>query len=196
MRSFYLFLPLLLLFMITACSEKKESYEDNKSKISEAIESNQSTQSFLLKDIDERELNITASGKDFQFDNIDQELVLINLFATWCPPCKGELPDLSRLQRKYAKELFVVGILVNDETNSTQLRAFMEKYGANYYISYTNANSALAEKITKNLGLPENYPIPLSILYVNGKLFRYYEGAMPIEMMENELKKALKKQGS
>ena len=125
--------------------------------------------------------------------DIDQSLILINFFATWCPPCRGELPDLSQLQRKQAKNLFIIGVLVNDEQNSTQLRHFMEKYGANYYISYAEANNELAALMIKELKLSENFPIPLSVLYKDGEFYRYYEGAMPIEMMENELKQALKR---
>ena len=187
-------LLLILFFIVSGCSKKSGSKEENTTMLpAEHNDSNQTAQSFLLLDIDERELNITMEDEQMVFQNIDQPLVLINLFATWCPPCRGELPDLSQLQRKHSRELFVVGVLVNDEQNSTQLRQFMKKYGANYFISHAEANSELVDRLIKRLKISDNFPIPLSILYKNGKLYRYYEGAMPIEMIENELKKALNK---
>jgi len=194
-RKIFLLLFLTLFFMVAGCSKKSSTKEENRTILpAENNESNQTAlHSFLLLDVDERELNVTIEEGRMLFQNIDQPLVLINLFATWCPPCRGELPDLSKLQKKHSRELFVVGVLVNDEQNSTQLRQFMKKYGASYFISHSSANSDLAEHLVKGLKISDNFPIPLSLLYKEGKLYRYYEGAMPIEMMENELKKALKK---
>ena len=206
-----LFLTLSLLFILTACGQKSTPEEETSAQMNtttqvaaeenislseykelEHEEPEQTPQTFILTDIDERDLNMTLDGKQMTFQDIDQSLVLLNFFATWSPPCKGEVPELSHLQKKNAKDLFVIGVLVNDDLNSTELRHFMEKYDANYFISYSEANSDLAARIIKSLKLPENFPIPLSLLYKDGRLFRYYEGAMPIEMIENELKQALK----
>ena len=196
MKSASLLLLVLLLFGLSGCS-KQGDREKNATTLpagtQETEEGNISSHSFLLTDIDDRELNITIRGKEVETRDFDQPLLLLNFFATWCPPCRGELPDLSQLQRKHAKNLFIVGILVNDEQNSTQLRHFMEKYGANYFISYAKENDDVAAIIVKELNISKNFPIPLSVLYKDGVFYRYYEGAMPIEMMENELKQALKK---
>jgi len=198
MKNISLLLSLLLVLFLTGCNTEEEKRELN---ISDTIteDANQSAlqieeiaHSFILTDVDGRDLNITVDGDTMTFQNIEQPLLLMNFFATWCPPCKGELPDLNQLQKKHVKDLFVVGVLVNDEQNSTQLRHFMEKHNVNYFISNAGDNNDLAASIIKKLKLPENFPIPLSILYRNGTLYRYYEGAMPIEMIENELKQAIK----
>ena len=204
MKNISLLLSLLLVLFLTACNKKEEDRELNISSIlsensnhsedinQSSLQAEEAAHSFMLTDVDGRELNITVDGDTMTFQNIEQPLLLMNFFATWCPPCRGELPDLNQLQKKHVKELFVVGVLVNDDQNSTQLRHFMEKYDTNYFISYASDNNDLAATIVKKLKLPENFPIPLSILYKNGKLYRYYEGAMPIEMIENELKQAIK----
>lgn len=203
MKNISLLLSLLLVFFLTACSKKEEQREINISSIIEdinrsedlnqsSLQAEETARSFILRDVDGRDLNITVDGDTMIFQNIEQPLLLMNFFATWCPPCKGELPDLSHLQKKHVKELFVVGVLVNDEQNSTQLRRFMEKHDVNYFISHASDNDELASEIIRRLKLPENFPIPLSILYKNGKLYRYYEGAMPVEMIESELKQAIK----
>ena len=196
MQGISLLFILVLFFSLSGCGKKSSNEENATMPVTEkraTQENNKTSRSFILTDVDERELNITIEGSRALSRDIDQSLILINFFATWCPPCRGELPDLSQLQRKQAKNLFIIGVLVNDEQNSTQLRHFMEKYGANYYISYAEANNELAALMIKELKLSENFPIPLSVLYKDGEFYRYYEGAMPIEMMENELKQALKK---
>ena len=195
MKSTSFHLIVVLLFALSGCSKKSDMEKNATMLPTEAAKTGKnstSSHSFILRDIDERELNITIKGKQVESRDFDQPLLLLNFFATWCPPCRGELPDLSQLQRKHAKDLFIVGILVNDEQNSTQLRHFMEKYGANYYISHAKANNDLAALTIKELNISENFPIPLSILYKNGEFYRYYEGAVPIEMMENELEQVLK----
>jgi len=196
MRGISLLLTLLLLLSFSGCGKKKSAgahtAEVNTTKTKSVQQTVVSPRTFLLKDIDGRELNLTIDGKKLRSDDIYQPLLLINFFATWCPPCRGELPDLSKLQRKHAAELFIVGVLVNDEQNSTELRHFMEKHGANYYISCAETNNDLVTRLIGELKLPENFPIPLSILYRDGKFYRYYEGAMPMEMIENELEQALR----
>ena len=203
MRNISLLLSLLLVLLLAACSKKEEPRELKISSIIEdinhsedvnqsSLQAEEAARSFILTDVDGRDLNITVDGDTMTFQNVQQPLLLLNFFATWCPPCRGELLDLSQLQKKHMKDLFVVGVLVNDEQNSTQLRHVMEKYDTNYFISHASDNNDLAAAVIKKLKLPENFPIPLSILYKNGELYRYYEGAMPIEMIENELKQAIK----
>ncbi len=149
---------------------------------------------FKLKDIDERELQITTDHKNVKFQNIDQPFVLVNFFATWCLPCKSGLQDINQLQQKYSNELFVAGVLVGDMQNSSQLREFMKQHKINYFISHAIDNNNFAKEIIKELGLGENISIPLTLLYNNGKLYRYYEGAIPLEILESELQQAKKKE--
>lgn len=203
MKNISLLLSFLLVFFLTACSKKDEQREISISSIIEdinhsedlnqsSLQAEEAARSFILRDVDGRDLNITVDGGTMTFQNVEQPLLLLNFFATWCPPCRGELPDLTHLQKKHVKDLFVVGVLVNDEQNSTQLRRFMKKHDVNYFISHASDNDDLVAVVIRKLKLPENFPIPLSVLYKNGRLYRYYEGAMPIEMLENELKQAIK----
>jgi thiol-disulfide isomerase/thioredoxin len=197
MRGFALLLFSLILFtliLFTGCSKKNESGEQNMTTHgSNSAGREWSARTFLLSGTDHRECNLTMNDNNVNCHKRDQTLLLINLFASWCPPCRAEIPALNTLQRKYAKDLFIIGILVNDEQNNTQINAVMNKYGGDYFVSGTKEGQAFVNHLIKSLKLPENYPIPLSILYRNGKLYRYYEGAMPIEIMENEIDKALKK---
>jgi thiol-disulfide isomerase/thioredoxin len=80
---------------------------------------------FALKDINGRIVRLRAyRGK----------VVLINFWATWCPPCRAEMPDLVRLQREHAKQgLQIIGITYPPETK-TLVRTFARSLKVNYPI--------------------------------------------------------------
>jgi len=80
---------------------------------------------FALKDLNGRTVRLRAyRGK----------VVLINFWATWCPPCRAEMPDLVRLQREHARYgLQIIGITYPPETK-TQVRRFARSLKVNYPI--------------------------------------------------------------
>ena len=80
---------------------------------------------FTLKDINGRTVRLRAyRGK----------VVLINFWATWCPPCRAEMPDLVKLQRDYARQgLQVIGITYPPE-EKTRVRRFARSLKVNYPI--------------------------------------------------------------
>jgi len=80
---------------------------------------------FALKDLNGSTVRLRAyRGK----------VVLINFWATWCPPCRAEMPDLVRLQREHARDgLQIIGITYPPETK-TQVRRFARSLKVNYPI--------------------------------------------------------------
>src|SRR5262245_60424548 len=50
------------------------------------------------------------SGKTISSKDLRGKVVLVNFWATWCPPCRAEIPDLIKLQTKYRDHLVVIGI--------------------------------------------------------------------------------------
>jgi thiol-disulfide isomerase/thioredoxin len=61
------------------------------------------------------------------------KVVLINFWATWCLPCRVEIPDLVELQEKYRDELIVVGVS-EDEDGLDKVQAFAKEHKVNYPI--------------------------------------------------------------
>ncbi len=147
---------------------------------------------YSMVDVDNSEQNITTLSKKITFTNIKKPLVLIHFLSTWSPPSRAQLPILNKMEKKYRKNLFVLGILVNNKQDSTKIRYFLKKHHADFFVSISKDNAKLTKFILKSLKLPDNFPIPLSVLYKNGELYRFYEGAMPVEMMDYEIKQAIK----
>lgn len=90
--------------------------------------------SLRLKDIHGRWLGLSDyKGK----------VVLINFWATWCPPCRQEIPDLTKLQRQYRNRgLQIIGITYPPET-LPEVRGFGRKFKINYPVAIgTKANKA------------------------------------------------------
>src|SRR5262245_35510655 len=75
-----------------------------------------------------------VNGRTVRSSDYQGKVVLINFWATWCPPCRAEMPDLVRLQRKYAKQgLQIIGITYPPERKS-RVRRFASSLKVNYPI--------------------------------------------------------------
>ena len=89
---------------------------------------------FKVKDLDGRELSLQAyKGK----------VVLLNFWATWCGPCRAEIPGLIRLQDEYKDRVQIIGMNVDDD-DAERLRAFVKAKGINYPVAMTSVAVRLA----------------------------------------------------
>ena len=76
------------------------------------------------------DFELTASdGKIVRLKDLRGKVVLLNFWATWCPPCKAEMPDLNVLQRKYGADRDFVVLGINDMENAADVIAFAEREG-------------------------------------------------------------------
>jgi len=173
----------------TPAETEPSKTEPSKQEIPE-IEAGSDT--FTLVDTKGIAYKITLSNEKVIFHENTKPIVLINLFATWCPPCVGQLPYLNDLQKKHEKELFVAGVLTHDSRDETVLKSFLAKNQISYFVSNSPHNDAFASLLASTLQLPENFDIPLTAIYVNGEYFTHYEGVVPVEMIEYDLEQVKK----
>jgi len=186
MRSIFYLLIIASLSLWTGCSDK----DSNNAETEEQNQTNvlpRSPSRFTITDIDKRSTTVSIDQHRLAVAKIRQPIVMINLFAPWSPPSCGMIPYLDALQKKYPKELFVISIVVNSTMTDQDLREFMKKQNASYFISNGRDNDALGLRLAHFLKLKNNYPIPLTILFKNGEYNRHYIGATPIEMINADI---------
>jgi peroxiredoxin len=68
-----------------------------------------------------------VSGEEVALQSFRGKVVLLNFWATWCGPCREELPELDRVQEKFRKRGFVV-VAVTVDNELDNIRSFMKKY--------------------------------------------------------------------
>jgi thiol-disulfide isomerase/thioredoxin len=73
----------------------------------------------------------TPEGKDIQLADYSGKLVLLNFWATWCGPCRQEMPELIELQKKYESQGFTIIGMAN-ENDTEKVREFVAANGLNY----------------------------------------------------------------
>ncbi|HEX9917489.1 MAG TPA: TlpA disulfide reductase family protein [candidate division Zixibacteria bacterium] len=134
-------------------------------------------------------LDVQVKGLDdkiYNLTTIKGDLILVNFWATWCPPCKREIPELIKLQEEYKnKGLGVVGISVDTE-GTKKVRQFVEDYKINYTVFIGN------QEVVQRYG--GFYGIPVSFLVSKeGIIQKAYIGSLNKEIVEKDLKTLLKK---
>jgi thiol-disulfide isomerase/thioredoxin len=82
-------------------------------------------------------------GKELSLDAYKGKVVLLNFWATWCGPCRAEIPSLIRMQEAYKDRLQIIGMDVDDD-DKDKLRAFVKNQGINYPVAMTSDAVRLA----------------------------------------------------
>lgn len=179
------FLSILTILFFTGCDSKDNS--QNKAQTQQADRVTE----FQLETADNQTINITLLNllnDKILFKDYPNKIVLLNFFATWCPPCKAEIPNLIQLQNDYKNDFVIVSILLEDMKTHEELQKFITTFNINYPITNASENFDLA----KSLGGIKSIPT-MFLVDKDGNVFQKYVGLVPSEMMEIDIKKVLAK---
>lgn len=75
----------------------------------------------------------TIEGKSYKLSDLKGKPVMINFFATWCPPCRAEMPALQEAFAEYEAEGFII-LAVNLNESDVAIRSFIERYNLTFPI--------------------------------------------------------------
>ena len=131
-----------------------------------------------------------TQGKDYELALLDssklklskllgrRKVVIVNFWATWCGPCRREIPELVALQKIYQgnAEVEFIGLSIEDpEQFRDQVKAFAKQLEINYKVGFAPNPMFLAFN-----GTDPNAAIPQTLIFgKDGKLFHHLRGLRP-----------------
>ncbi|KAB7883133.1 TlpA family protein disulfide reductase [Poseidonibacter ostreae] len=194
MKINYTFAALLTaLFLFTGCDSKSEidqnliaNTKNNTPYVKKFV-----SKTFKLITTDGKiiELTSTEEGLDFK-DYKGKKAILLDFFATWCPPCIKGLPVLKELREKYKDDFEIVSVLFEKEEDkpTSEIIEFIEKYGITYPITVGEENFKLAKDLDDVQRIPE-----LFLFSKDGEFVKKFLGETDLETYEKYLKMAIGK---
>ena len=128
----------------------------------------------------------SVEGKNVTLSSFKGKVIILNFWATWCPPCRMELPDFVELFSAYKdKGLIIIGVSL-DEGGAATVKKFMKKQPLNYPILI--GNQAVTTSYGGLRGIPTTF-----ILDKDGNIKNKIVGARDRAFFENEIKEYIPK---
>lgn len=186
-----LFTVMLAAFVSFNCSKTSETNKDIKptdTKQNTQQQNNQqkstntgATSSYAVKDVDDNvkkdqmvDFKWDENGKEMKLSDYKGKVILLNFWATWCPPCRKELPDLSTLSGEFKdKEFKMIGVSVDD--NQEVLNNFLKTNNLSYTVVFEP--NELVSKYMESAGQNQNVVPQTYIIDKNGKVVEAIMGA-------------------
>jgi thiol-disulfide isomerase/thioredoxin len=130
---------------------------------------------FTLKDM---------NGVDVRLATFKGKVILLNFWATWCGPCKAEIPGLVELQAQYKDDLVVLGFSVDDTVE--KLQPYVAEYRINYPVLIGNGREDVQDAYGPLWGIPVSV-----IIGRDGTIAKKHSGIASKEQFEREIKALL-----
>jgi peroxiredoxin len=170
MKKLIVFIIFIFLFFIST-QLKNQGYA-----LSQNLKINHPIIDFTLSDL---------KGKKYSLSEFKGKVILLNFWATWCPPCRTEIPILQKVYNKYKKFGFEV-IAVSLDSDIERLKAFLNENPINFII-LSDRNGTVGFKYGVEV-------IPTSFLIDKSQILRQiYLGIINEKTLISELNKWLKK---
>ena len=126
---------------------------------------------------------LNGDGEEIRLSDFAGKPVVINIWATWCGPCKSELPAFERMYEAYGEEIEFLMVNATDGAQETMegVKAFVEENGYSFPVYYdTEFSASMAYGATA---------IPLTVFVLaDGTLAGGYRGAITEETLEESIK--------
>ncbi len=130
------------------------------------------------------DFNLTGlDGKPVTLAGYKDKAILLNFWATWCGPCRAEIPDLVELQNKYRDHLQIIGLVVDDDDRDA-IKKFVGEFAINYPVALATNDLRLQYG-----GIPA---LPTSfVLDATGRIVQKHEGLRDPLLYETEIRALL-----
>lgn len=117
----------------------------------------------------------TLDGKPLKLSDLEGKVVILNVWATWCGPCRKEIPDFIKIQEDYKERgVEVLGVTSEDERNTAEsVKAFVKDYKINYKVVWVDQDGWGAFLLPTG-AIPQTY-----IIGQDGRLLKKFRGYSP-----------------
>ena len=127
------------------------------------------------------ELSLTdIEGNPYSLADYRGQVVLVNLWATWCPPCKEEMPALETFYRRHVDQGFVI-VAINDGDPAPDVVQFVDDYGLTFPV-WLDPEYIATEQAFKTLNLPSSFVIDRQ-----GRIVLSWVGGINLKDLEKHL---------
>lgn|SRR5699024_2313318 len=184
-EKFFVIMALSIMVLFAACSNSNSQSkpESNNSENNTATNTQndekelQEAPDFTLKDME---------GNSFTLSEHEGKVIVLNVWATWCPPCRKEIPDFIDIQREMRDEgVLFVGVSV-DREGWEVVRPFAEKYEINYPLVVDDGT--INQKYGPFRGIPTTF-----IINKKGKVEYVAPGMIDQSILQPVLEKLVKR---
>jgi len=177
---------------ITAASARRANRQPSMAKSGNpATEDSASSQVDVIRFVDNPQpappfLANDLNGNVVSSAGLQGKVVILNFWATWCPPCREEIPDLIRLQNRYKDRLQIIGISMDDDASPEEVKAFAGHMGINYPVLMGRYNQKIPATYGGANALPTSF-----IFDTQGRVMTKHEGLFPAAVYETEIRSLL-----
>ena len=123
----------------------------------------------------EAELKTIPDGKVFKLSDLNGKVLVIDLWATWCGPCRTSTPELVNLQKEFGpKGLEVIGLDIDPDSDTPEkVKAFADEFDINYKLAF--ADRDLAVSLMRGGNIPQSI-----VVGRDGKIVDHFVGFSPL----------------
>ena len=125
---------------------------------------------------------VDGQGNEVKLSDFQGTPVVLNFWASWCPPCKSEMPDFEAVYQTYGEQVQFMMVNLTDGSRETQdtADAYLQEAGYTFPVFYDTAmEAAIAYSVT---AVPATY-----LINADGELVAYGRGALDQATLENSL---------
>ena len=127
---------------------------------------------------------LTLDGQKVKLSDYRGKAVLLNFWATWCPPCKVEMPWFVDMQKQYGKDGLVILGIAMDDSEPAEIAKFASQLGVNYTVLLGT------DKVSDDYGDVQYLPTSF-LIGRNGTIVDKLTGLLDRKDIEEAVKKAL-----
>lgn len=166
--------------------------EEKGSSKSEDVQENDTSEAPVREEIPAVDFTLTDQyGEEHTLEEYKGKTIFLNFWATWCPPCKAEMPDIQKIYESYDTEgedaLVVLGVAapsMGQEGTEEEIKAFLDENGYTYPVLMDTEG-----ELFEAYGI---YSYPTTFMIDReGNIFGYVNGMLTKDMMENIIQQTI-----